>query len=111
MKSARVIRVGFLQQNAYHKDDTYVPLEKQLRMMEVILYLYDKSKDLVAKGVPISSIQETGLFDQVVKMKYDIPGDKLELFDRYKRDIDQRPCTLRDLDARPLSKRGALRRN
>ena len=84
----RIIRVGFLQQNAYHKDDTYVSLEKQLRMMDVILYLYDKSKDLVAKGVPISSLQETGLFDQVVKMKYDIPGDKLELFDRYKRDIE-----------------------
>ena len=39
---ARVIRVGFLQQNAFHAVDTYVPLEKQLKMMETILYLYDK---------------------------------------------------------------------
>ena len=39
---AKVIRVGFLQQNAFHEDDTYVPLEKQLGMMKVILYLYDQ---------------------------------------------------------------------
>ncbi len=38
---ARVIRVGFLQQNAFHAVDTYVPLEKQLKMMETILYLYE----------------------------------------------------------------------
>ena len=45
---ARVIRVGFLQQNAFHAVDTYVPLEKQLKMMETILYLYDKCAALVA---------------------------------------------------------------
>lgn len=37
---ARVIRVGFLQQNAFHKDDTFVPLEKQKLMMKAILLLY-----------------------------------------------------------------------
>ncbi len=41
----KVIRVGYLQQNAFHKDDTYVPLPKQLKMMEVILYLYDRCED------------------------------------------------------------------
>ena len=38
LEIARVIRLGFLQQNAYHAEDTYVPLEKQLGMMKVILY-------------------------------------------------------------------------
>lgn len=85
---SRVIRVGFLQQNAYHKDDTYVPLEKQLQMMDVILYLYEAAKGLIAEGVPISAILETGLMDKLVKMKYDIPNDKLELFDQYRVAID-----------------------
>ena len=89
IETCRVIRVGFLQQNAYHEDDTYVPLEKQLRMMDLVLHLYDKAKELVAQSVPISTILETGIFDLVVKMKYDIPNDKLEMFDQYKREIDQ----------------------
>ncbi len=87
---ARVIRVGFLQQNAYHKDDTYVPLLKQLKMMEVILYLYFQARSLVIKGIPVSSITETGLFDSVVKMKYDIPNDQLERFNEYYKEIDQK---------------------
>ena len=85
----RVVRVGFLQQNAFHAEDTYVPLEKQMKMMEVILYLYHKCQEIVARQVPISKIMQTGLFDKLVKMKYDIPNDKLDLFDSYKAEIDQ----------------------
>lgn len=85
---ARVIRVGFLQQNAFHADDTFVPLEKQKLMMKVILYLYKKAKQLVAASVPISGISESGLFDKLIKMKYDISNNKLEMFDDYIKEID-----------------------
>ena len=85
---SKIIRVGFLQQNAFHKEDTYVPLNKQFKMMEVILYLYRKAKQLVGKGIPISSLLETGIFDEVIKMKYEVPNDNLSLFDRYFTDID-----------------------
>lgn len=85
---ARIIRVGFLQQNAYHKDDTYVPLEKQYLMMTVILKLHNKAKALVIKGVTMSTILETGMFDKVIKMKYDIPNDKPEMFEEYEKEIE-----------------------
>ena len=86
---ARVIRVGFLQQNAFHPEDTFVPLEKQKLMMKVIIYLYKKSKQLVAASVPISGITNSGLFDKLIKMKYDIPNNKLEMFDDYIAEIDK----------------------
>ena len=87
IETARVIRVGFLQQNAYHKDDTYVPLEKQYLMMKTILHLNHQCKKLIANGVPMSSILETGLFEKVIKIKYDIPNDNLEMFEDYGKDI------------------------
>ena len=86
---ARVVRVGFLQQNAYHKDDTYVPLEKQFRMMGIILTLFDSCRKVVAEGIPVSAIVETGLFEKVIKMKYDIPNDKPELFNLLNVEIGQ----------------------
>lgn len=89
IETARVIRVGFLQQNAFHADDTFVPLEKQKLMMKVILHLYNKSKQLIAASVPISGILESGLFDKLVKMKYDIPNNKPEMFDDYIAEIDK----------------------
>ncbi len=87
IETARVIRIGFLQQNAYHKDDTYVPLEKQYLMMEVILHLNQACKKVIAKGIPMSEVLETGIFEKVIKIKYDIPNDNLEKFSEYKMDI------------------------
>ena len=92
---ARVIRVGFLQQNAYHKDDTYVPLSKQLGMMKVMLYLYQSSRALVAAQVPLSTILATGLFDKAARIKYDVPNDQPELLDAYTADIDRTFADLR----------------
>lgn len=88
LEIAKVIRVGFLQQNAFHKDDTCVPMEKQFKMMDVILYLYKKSRLLISMGMPMSVLKEDKIFDQVIAMKYDIPNDKPEMFDQYKKDID-----------------------
>ena len=85
---ARVIRVGFLQQNAFHAVDTYVPLEKQLKMMETILYLYDKCAALVAKQVPVSRLLATGLFDELVQMKYTVPNDDFAKLDELHKQID-----------------------
>lgn len=89
IETARVIRVGFLQQNAYHAIDTYVPLKKQLRMMETILRLYDGVKAAVDRAIPLSQFTATGIFDSVVKMKYEIPNDDLGGFARYEREIDE----------------------
>ena len=86
---AKLVRVGYLQQNAFHPDDTYVPLEKQLKMMEVILYLYKRGKEVVNAGKPIRLILETGIFDRVIKMKYDVPNNNLALFDDYYKEIDE----------------------
>ena len=86
---ARVVRVGFLQQNAFHKDDTFVPMEKQLKMMQVILHLYHKCQDVVARQVPLSQIIKLGLFDKVIKIKYDVPNDQLDLLDGYITEINQ----------------------
>ncbi len=86
---ARVIRVGFLQQNAYHPEDTYVPLEKQFHMMKTILHLYDASRTLIEKGKPASRVAESGLYEKLIRMKFDIPNTDLSGFDTLDAEIDQ----------------------
>lgn len=85
----KAIRVGFLQQNAFHKDDTYVPLSKQLKMMRVTLHLYNRAQYAVSQGIPLSKITESGLFDKIVRIKYDVPNDKEEILDKYMDEIDE----------------------
>ena len=89
IETAKAVRVGFLQQNAFHADDTFVPLEKQKLMMKAILHLYAKAKKIIAAAIPISRIMELGLFERLAKMKYDIPNSKPELFDVLISDIDK----------------------
>ncbi len=88
LEIARVIRLGFLQQNAFHKDDQNVPLKKQFLMMETILKLYHVSEKLVQQGHPMSVLRAEGIFDKVIAIKYDVPNDHLEMFDDYSRMID-----------------------
>lgn len=89
LEIAKVIRLGFLQQNAFHKEDTCVPLKKQFRMMEIILYLYRKSRSLISMGMPVSVLKEEKIFEKIIAIKYDVPNDAPEMFDDYKKMIDE----------------------
>lgn len=91
---ARVVRVGFLQQNSFHKEDTYVSLEKQYKMLKVISYLYEACKPLIGKRIPVSLILKTGIFEEVIKMKYDVPNDNIALLDAYNNKIDLALATI-----------------
>lgn len=95
LEICRVLRTGFLQQNAFHPVDTYVPLEKQNHMMGLILHLYDRTVELVRAGIPVSVIREKGYFEDCISMKYSIPNEGTEEFARLQQKFDQ---GLRDLN-------------
>lgn len=88
LEIAKVIRLGFLQQNAFHSDDTCVSMEKQFKMMEVILHLYHKTKALITMNMPMSLLKEENIFERVIAIKYDVPNNNLALIDNYTKDID-----------------------
>lgn len=89
LEIARVIRLGFLQQNAFHEEDTFVPLEKQLEMMKVILYLYEKSKELIEMGMPMALLRENRIFEKIIAIKYDVANKELYKFGEYRQMIDE----------------------
>lgn len=95
IETARVIRVGFLQQNATDPTDTYVPLIKQLKMMRCILHLHNGSAELISNKVPLSKITALGLFDRLTSMKYDVPNDNQEILDTYLTQIDKELAALK----------------
>jgi len=70
---AKCIRVGFLQQNAFIPQDAYVSLEKQYRMMKIMLMTYDKAKELVMRQIPVSVMEKSGVFETLIKLRYHLP--------------------------------------
>lgn len=89
LEVARVIRLGFLQQNAFHAEDTFVPMEKQLRMMEVILHLYERCRALVEMGMPMALLRESDVFEKIIAVKYDVPNKEPERFGEYDAMIEE----------------------
>lgn len=89
LEIARVVRIGYLQQNAFHAEDASVSLKKQYKMMRVISYLYHACMEKIAKKIPVSLILKTGIFETVIKMKYDVPNRNIALLDQYPEKIDK----------------------
>ncbi len=77
LATSKILKVGFLQQNAYHKDDTYVTLEKQYYMLKAIKTFNDGASDVIKKGAPISKVLNEEILDELYKMKYNVSNDDL----------------------------------
>lgn len=88
LEIARVIRVGYLQQNAFHPEDTYVPFEKQLKMLQLISYANAQANHVISTHRTVRAIVETGIFEDLIKIKYEIPNDNLDALDTYYEMID-----------------------
>lgn len=84
---AKALKVGFLQQNAYNAVDTYVPLDKQYKMLKVINNFYKQGVKAVKLGIPIAIIMDRDLIERIYKMKYNIPNDNLNEIDDLENDI------------------------
>lgn len=75
-----LIRNGFLQQNAYNDIDKYVPLEKQVKMLDIIYNYYIKSKEALKSGLSHKAIYDSNLINEITQMKYNIKNDELDKF-------------------------------
>jgi len=80
LEIARIIKTGYLQQNAYHPQDFYVALSRQYSMLKVIDQLYDRAYSCVKKGIPLSKVKDEKLFSDIIMMKYNATEAKPRLF-------------------------------
>ena len=96
LEVASSIRIGFLQQNSFNDVDTSVPIEKQFKMMETIILIYDRALKLINKGIPISEIKKTGLFEEYNELKYNVRNDEIGKIDEFDVRIKNRLKKLED---------------
>ncbi len=90
LEVSKIIRLGFLQQNAFNAVDTYVPMKKQVQMLKIALQFYNATKKLVQTGVPVSEIRKTGIVEKLISIKYDVGNEDFAgAFERYAKEIDE----------------------
>jgi len=85
---ARMIREDFLHQNAFHEVDTYSSIEKQYKMVEVILHFFKQATDSLKIDADIRDIEATSIKDAIARMKY-MPQEELSKIEGIKNDINK----------------------
>ncbi len=89
LDTARILQNAFLQQSAFDEVDTFAVPQKQLRMLNTILYYYHRGHDVLKKSIPIYKFQQLAVRNDINRMKSNIPNDKLEQFDAIDKAIDE----------------------
>lgn len=90
METAKSVREDYLHQNAFHEVDTYASLEKQYRMMKLIVDSYKQSLAALEKNVDFEDLLEIPVKEKIGRAKY-IPEKEIKTFDEldaeYKKEI------------------------
>ena len=84
---------GFLQQNAFDKIDMYSIIEKQARMLHIIVSYFKRGQEAIKNGSTLVELKKMKVHSDIVKMKFSIPNDDLSGMDkieaRLRRSMDQ----------------------
>jgi len=94
LETTRLIREGILQQNATDPVDAYSPVEKQIRMLELVLYFHERGMNIIKRGAPISVIHDLPVVDVIIRMKSSVPNDELEKIEDIQKAIDEQMSRL-----------------
>ncbi|MGE5197101.1 MAG: V-type ATP synthase subunit A, partial [Deltaproteobacteria bacterium] len=73
-----IFKNAFLQQTAYDQIDTYSSARKQFLMLKAIIVLYQKSEELVKKGINVAEIKEAPIYQEILRMRLTYPEDKID---------------------------------
>ncbi len=86
--TARLLREGFLQQNALDDVDSYTTPERQDVMLRAILHFHQRASRLVGMGVPIDRLRSLPVVDSLLRMRSTIPNEAVDRILQIEREID-----------------------
>ena len=88
LEAARSIREDYLQQDAFNDVDTYSTLNKQLRMLRLIMNFYYKARDAVSAGARINEIFSLPIRERIGRAKF-VPEEKVnQIYDDMEKDLE-----------------------
>ncbi|MBR0575828.1 V-type ATP synthase subunit A [Proteiniclasticum sp. BAD-10] len=70
LEAAKSIREDFLQQNAFHEQDTYASLAKQNLMLKMVLHFYEEGKRALKNGIYLNDLLNLEVRDRIARAKY-----------------------------------------
>ncbi|OQY06877.1 MAG: V-type ATP synthase subunit A [Planctomycetales bacterium 4572_13] len=88
LETSKSIREDFLHQNAFHKVDTFTPVEKQYELLKLILHFHQAGLTAIDNGIDTSEIFKLPVREDIARASY-IDNDKTEQVIAIKESIDE----------------------
>ena len=89
LEVARMIKIGFLQQNSFDDIDTYCSPQKQFKIMDLLLSFYHKGQDALKNGAELQDIRELDVVSAMIKARMIVHDDSLDELDKISNDMDK----------------------
>jgi V/A-type H+-transporting ATPase subunit A len=89
LETARLLREGFLQQNALDETDTYCTVQKQVQMLELILHFHQRAERIIRKGALIVVIHDLPVVNKLIRVKTNVPNDRLDELKDVRQELDE----------------------
>ena len=74
--------------------DAYSSVEKQIGMLELVLYFHERGMNIVKRGAPISLIHDLPVVDTLIRMKSAVSNEELNKLEEIKKAIDEQMSQL-----------------
>jgi V/A-type H+-transporting ATPase subunit A len=89
MEVARMMREDFLQQNAFSDTDSYTSLEKQMALMDMILYYGKIARNAINNGADLNKVITIPARDKIGRAKDIDQSIYKEEYDKIRQEIDE----------------------
>ncbi|MEM2023538.1 MAG: hypothetical protein QXG69_01960, partial [Candidatus Caldarchaeum sp.] len=86
---ARMVREGFLQQSAYDEVDSYCPPLKQFRLLRLFVKFHRLAEQALKRGAPLKELRALTIIPKLIRAKYEVPNDRLELIDELEKSMEE----------------------
>jgi V/A-type H+-transporting ATPase subunit A len=93
LETAKSIREDYLHQNAFHDTDTYTSVNKQYKMMKLILEFYHSANAALTGGVELKALLQLPVREQIGRSKYIEEAD-IAKFDDINKEIKRQIASL-----------------
>ncbi len=83
-----LFKTAFLQQNAFDEIDRYCGIQKQMKMLAIILDYYHKGIQAIGKGVPMVKLRRLSAVQDMARMRFSVSNDDAASIDRLELKLD-----------------------
>ena len=99
LEVCNLFKNAFLQQNAYDQIDMYSTVQKQARMLHIIVTYWRLGQDAIKNGATLVMLRKMKVYQDIIKMKFTVPNDNLQDLDKIEARLERAMNQLEALHA------------